>query len=771
MKITTKDEIDNKNFQPKFEKTFGIKDEAFILQILRTNTYSDPIGSICREVISNCRDSHREAGKSDIPVEVELVKDDLSESKISLVFRDFGVGLSPERVNEVYTVYGESTKRTSNEFTGGFGLGAKTPFAYTDSFSVVTIHNGVKYTYQLVIDKSEKGKVIEVDRQLSELPNQTEVIIPIEEKDISKFTEKLLYSVSYWDIKPKFIGFEDIRFNGDSVISYLANLQNQNIFYQNKFGKIVKTDNLVNNETCIVLIDKIAYPLNFSSLKRNKLDERLDYRSKTLIIEFGNGEIDLSVSREQLYYSKKTIVKVERKITQFINSTKSDLENEISILKTPIEKLHWYKTTFYEKWYSIYDLFYKVKSISDKLENEISDFRDIRIHYIVEMNSNKQDKGDNFYSSFSTYCLYGYYKDYFNGHWWTYPVVIKSPSESFTKSKIETLKQLYPNGFIIAEKRSHLKVVKEKKSDFNWYKRIDYLRDGKRDIHLIGKYFKIQKFRNILKTKLEPQIRIKKEVDTSKKTFKCLKFKNGNNELQTGQLHKNDIIKDYHYLIVKVDKKEFDNLTYEYKLLWKESNVNMLRRLVSQSDKKGYFYQIIFLHEDEIESFQEMFSNSLLLDDFMKTFLTKDMIKDFVNMQKLLLREYHKLEIINFDELSEIDSRVKLESIILSVYESQKGKIKKQPVLDNVIRLVKNKNETIKNIYGLYNSNLLFKLTGNRLFNITQSDLKNKSLFDSIYKPKFILLSYIDSYDLSILLANENGFKKLTEYIIGELNK
>ena len=165
MIINQSEEIDNKNFTPNFEKSFGIKDEAFILQILRTNTYSDPIGSICREVISNCRDSHREAGKAEIPVEVELLEDELSNSKRQLVFRDFGVGLSPERMNEVYSVYGESTKRNSNQFTGGFGLGAKTPFAYTDSFQVKTVYNFIEYTYQLVIDKSEKGKIIEISKE------------------------------------------------------------------------------------------------------------------------------------------------------------------------------------------------------------------------------------------------------------------------------------------------------------------------------------------------------------------------------------------------------------------------------------------------------------------------------------------------------------------------------------------------------------------------------------------------------------------------------
>ena len=305
MIINQSEEIDNKNFTPNFEKSFGIKDEAFILQILRTNTYSDPIGSICREVISNCRDSHREAGKAEIPVEVELLEGELSQSKKQLVFRDFGVGLSPERVNEVYSVYGESTKRNSNQFTGGFGLGAKTPFAYTDSFQVKTIYNGLEYTYQLVIDKSEKGKIIEISKVQSDKQNQTEVIIPLQDKDVITITEKLLYTITFWNPRPKFIGFENVNYR--MVEKYFQKLTEREIYYENSFGKLIEDSNY-NLPSISVLVDKIIYPLNLDSIRRNF---ELDRLQNNLVIEFDNGELDLSVSREQLYYSKRTITKVQ----------------------------------------------------------------------------------------------------------------------------------------------------------------------------------------------------------------------------------------------------------------------------------------------------------------------------------------------------------------------------------------------------------------------------------------------------------------------------
>ena len=95
------------------------------------NLYSDPIGSIVREVTSNCYDAHLEKDlkvKHVIPMtEEDDVKwfypsdkkpqIEFQEENILLgignafLFRDFGVGLSNKRVEEIYTLFGNSTKR------------------------------------------------------------------------------------------------------------------------------------------------------------------------------------------------------------------------------------------------------------------------------------------------------------------------------------------------------------------------------------------------------------------------------------------------------------------------------------------------------------------------------------------------------------------------------------------------------------------------------------------------------------------------------------
>jgi DNA topoisomerase VI subunit B len=81
------------------------------------NPYKNSIGSIVREVTSNCFDSHTEAKITDA-VRIKFGKED---SGFYVSFIDVGVGLSPQRIQDIFLKYLKSTKELSNEFIGAFG--------------------------------------------------------------------------------------------------------------------------------------------------------------------------------------------------------------------------------------------------------------------------------------------------------------------------------------------------------------------------------------------------------------------------------------------------------------------------------------------------------------------------------------------------------------------------------------------------------------------------------------------------------------------------
>lgn len=84
------------------------------------NPYKNSIGSIVREITSNCFDSHAEAGVTD----AVMVKFSKEDDGFYISFNDYGVGMSPDRVNTIFLNVFSSTKEDTNDMIGAFGLGS-----------------------------------------------------------------------------------------------------------------------------------------------------------------------------------------------------------------------------------------------------------------------------------------------------------------------------------------------------------------------------------------------------------------------------------------------------------------------------------------------------------------------------------------------------------------------------------------------------------------------------------------------------------------------
>lgn len=49
--------------------SFSIESESIglLFEMMQKSMYSDPVGAIAREIVSNCRDAHREVGNEERP--------------------------------------------------------------------------------------------------------------------------------------------------------------------------------------------------------------------------------------------------------------------------------------------------------------------------------------------------------------------------------------------------------------------------------------------------------------------------------------------------------------------------------------------------------------------------------------------------------------------------------------------------------------------------------------------------------------------------------
>ena len=167
---------------------FAPEAESFLMDMMSDGLYSDKYGSIVRELASNAFDANVEGGMQDEPVRIDLSKPNSFTNQGELVITDCGVGICPDRVNDIFTLYFASTKRDDNEMIGGFGIGAKSPFAYTNVFRVETWCSGTKYTY--LMEKRGQDRTCTLIDSVEEEGQGTKIRIPIKDNyDYEKFVE------------------------------------------------------------------------------------------------------------------------------------------------------------------------------------------------------------------------------------------------------------------------------------------------------------------------------------------------------------------------------------------------------------------------------------------------------------------------------------------------------------------------------------------------------------------------------------------------------
>lgn len=295
------------------EKFFGIADQGMIFNILRSKLYSNPILAVCREISCNALDAHREVGKFEEPIIIQLPTGLESNYKI----KDFGPGISPDRIENVFIQYAASTKRGDNVQIGAMGLGCKSPFAVSDSFSVTTIHNNTKYHYVCFIDETKIGKIALLSKEKTNETNGTEISIPVKSIDFNSFRQHTEQACRHWDVKPIITG---------------AELEWQT------FSKIIEGKDwaiAVNNHSYgyehlpKLVIGGIEYPLDIEALRKYADTKLIDVCRGTMIMYFGVGELSLSANREQIYLDKPTQEKIKNRLTDITLEMKKLVEIKI----------------------------------------------------------------------------------------------------------------------------------------------------------------------------------------------------------------------------------------------------------------------------------------------------------------------------------------------------------------------------------------------------------------------------------------------------------
>ncbi len=290
---------------------FGIGNAAILVHYMTNTIYSNKPKAICQEIMSNSRDAHLEIGTPDLPIQVK-VPNALSPN---WECKDFGPGIDPDRMHKVFTQYANSTKRTNNTESGGWGLGGKTPFAYADTFTIRTIakEDGVNTLRNYVaIKEGDAGpRLLEVgEPQETQEVTGTTISVPIKPDDFSNFASFTFKLSQFWTVRPTVLGtsqmgWETYEWNYEGANWKIGNGRN---YYKELYA----------------CIDGIPYTLNASEF--SNIDSKLNaLLGHNVVMFFKVGDLNVTLNREQLDYTDKT----KKAIINRLEEMQGWLENEV----------------------------------------------------------------------------------------------------------------------------------------------------------------------------------------------------------------------------------------------------------------------------------------------------------------------------------------------------------------------------------------------------------------------------------------------------------
>jgi len=315
--IDTKPTVRIERGQEFTEKEFRISDEnvAHILGILRNQLYSDKIGAVVREYICNALDAQADSEWPDKKVVVGC------PTVLSPYFtvRDYGPGMSQDTIFNLFTSYGDSTKRNSNEYVGMYGIGSKSAFAYTDSFNVISYCEGKKTTYVCYIDESHKGKVALLQEEDSDELSGLEINVPVKVGDFAAYAAKIQWVSNWAQTEFDVVGFKLMEFQWET------HFQGNNwVLLATKHSTWFSV-----TDRHLVVMGHVAYP--FTSVNIPEVQHFLQRTNVVLKVDIG--AIDISASREHPQFTKKTVQVLAEAIKVLIAELKVMCEKELAEAK------------------------------------------------------------------------------------------------------------------------------------------------------------------------------------------------------------------------------------------------------------------------------------------------------------------------------------------------------------------------------------------------------------------------------------------------------
>lgn len=298
-------------------KAFGVNFDSVMAYSFMSGIAKDKISYPIREIGTNAYDAN-----PNTPFDVTLPT--IFDPTFSV--RDYGPGLSHEHIMSVYTTFGGSLKRNTNDQVGGLGLGSKSPFAYlisrtpdgAASFTVRSFHNGSVQTYIMSLSPNGMPECryfgstpIPPSSSSSSSSSSTstglEVSFVVDRADINQFHEAVKEIYWHFPTQPK--------------LSTGSFSQSQPISQSTEY-KIYGSDAPFHGPH--VRMGCVAYPINISLI-----DPKFPFANQPIVFDAPIGSLSFTTSREELGYDATTKDQLSKLLSQFLIDYPADIQIKI----------------------------------------------------------------------------------------------------------------------------------------------------------------------------------------------------------------------------------------------------------------------------------------------------------------------------------------------------------------------------------------------------------------------------------------------------------
>ena len=347
------------------KKHYSIKADSNLMKLLSAGIYRFKEFAVIRELSTNALDA---VANTDGGVILEIKK---IKNKYFFIVRDSGPGLTAEETVALMSTYGNSTKVGDEQVTGMFGIGSKSPFAYTDTFFIRANKNNKANYFKCF--KDENGvPVIELIKTEDDNINHSglEYRIPVKPEHLEIFIANAV-----WFVYSQVIGTPIVlKIELDNMNIAGGKLSNINSFIctvrpvaqLNKVTgavvtKSISISDLVENlRTGVTFINSAyAYRFNYEmiglikkqpayklpqyetdpiairighadySIKENAISVKPFFK-KELILKFDPKEIQVTGSRESIEATSSNIAMIEKKIAEMNNAILDTVDPNIT---------------------------------------------------------------------------------------------------------------------------------------------------------------------------------------------------------------------------------------------------------------------------------------------------------------------------------------------------------------------------------------------------------------------------------------------------------